>query len=123
MTLAPVQFTAPEAARPLVVHLIDAVCTDARRNYRITPTTPGTGAVDFHPFAATQARALFSAALAQDGQIAVTLTVQQVEAVDKILRNHRLTVDKESKKLALAVRKAMTAASGLDAVGEEADAA
>lgn len=112
MSLPPKAVTLPVGTRNVIVSAIDVVLRNARTGYApATPGSPATGTVDFHPYAAYQVRDLVAAA-AQDETIALTLTVQQVEALTKILKRSRYLSTPERRKLALEARRAINAAAG-----------
>lgn len=110
MSLPPITATLAEESRAVILGAIDRVMRCARTGY--APERQGsvpTATVDFHPYAATQARQLIADAPAEDGRYRLTLSVPQHEAVTKILMRSRHINSPERKKVALAARKALGA--------------
>lgn len=110
--IAPRIVTFPAATVPNVIGAIDHVCRNARNNYAPANHVGDLSHVDFHPYAATSARKEIAEVLttADGGDVTVKLSIQQVEAVSKILKGTKLRTDLEWRKSVVPARKAVDGA-------------
>lgn len=82
-----VEVTLAAELRDPVTAAVRLVAGYARGSYHVSTTAISTGAVDFHPHAATSAALALASAEIVDGAATVSMSLAEAEAVSKILMN------------------------------------
>lgn len=105
--------TLDAADADVLLDAADAVLHGGRDMYRIAPSEPGTGQVDFNIHALNAVTGALREARSGPDPVTIQITLQQADAMKKVLLNCRKRADKAWAKAAGIARKKVDAAFAL----------